>query len=136
MAKARRSKQLTFYKANKVGLLGQICATLAGAGVNISALCAYQMNKRAYFMMITDSNAKAKRALKKMKTTATEEPVIVVEMTNRVGELEKVAAKLAKGDIDLQYTYGTAGSKRSTFCVLKTDNDTKAIKIINKSNPI
>jgi len=83
-------------------------------------------------MMITDSNAKAKRALKKMKATATEEPVIVVEMTNRVGELEKVAAKLAKGGIDLQYTYGTAGSKRSTFCVLKTDNDTKAIKVINK----
>jgi len=132
MAKARRSKQLTFYKANKVGLLSEICGTLAGAGVNISALCAYQMNKRAYFMMITDSNAKAKRALKKMKTTAKEEPVIIVEMTNRVGELEKVAVRLAEGGMDLQYTYGTAGSKRSTFCVLKTDNDAKAIKIINQ----
>jgi hypothetical protein len=67
-----------------------------------------------------------------MKTTAKEEPVILSEIANRVGEPEKVAVKQAKGGIELQYTYVTAGSKRSTFSVLKTDIDTTAIKIINK----
>ena len=82
--------------------------------------------------MITDSNAKAKRALKKIKTTAKEEPVIVVEMPNKTGEIEKLSAELADAGIDIQYAYGTAGSKRSAFCVLKTDKDAKAIRLINK----
>lgn len=132
MAKAMKAKQLTFYKANKVGLLAQISAVLAAADVNITGLCAYQMNKRAFFMMITDNNAKAKRALKKIKTTAKEEPVIIVEMPNKVGEIEKVSAMMSEAGIDIQYMYGTAGSKRSTFCVVKTDKDAKAIKVINK----
>jgi hypothetical protein len=132
MAKATKSKQLTFFKANKVGLLAQISAVLAAADVNITGLCAYQINKRAYFMMITDNNAKAKRALKKIKTTAKEEPVIVVEMSNKVGEIEKVSTVLSEAGIDIQYAYGTAGSKRSSFCVVKTDKDAKAIKVINK----
>ncbi|MBW1739685.1 MAG: hypothetical protein JRJ42_00975 [Deltaproteobacteria bacterium] len=132
MAKATKSKQLTFYKANRVGLLAEVSTALAAAGVNMTGLCAYQMNKRAYFMVMTDNNAKAKRALKKIKTTAKEEPVIVVEMTNKVGEMEKIAAKLAEAGIDIKYTYGTAGSTRSTFCVFKTDKDAKAIKVINK----
>jgi hypothetical protein len=67
-----------------------------------------------------------------IKTAAKEEPIILLEIANRVGELEKVAAKQAKGGIDLQYTCGTAGSKRSTFGVLKTDIDTKALRLINK----
>jgi hypothetical protein len=132
MAKATKAKQLTFYKANKVGLLAEISAVLAVADVNITGLCAYQMNKRAYFMMITDNNPKAKRALKKIKTTAKEEPVILVEMPNKVGEIEKVSAMMSEAGIDIKYMYGTAGSKRSTFCVVKTDKDAKAIKVINK----
>lgn len=132
MAKATKAKQLTFYKANKVGLLARISTVLAEANVNITGFCAYQMNKRAFFMMITDNNAKAKRALKKIKTTAKEEPVIIVEMPNQVGEIEKVSAMLSEAGIDIQYMYGTAGSKRSTFCVVKTDKDAKAIRVINK----
>ncbi|NVM22688.1 MAG: hypothetical protein HWN68_13025 [Desulfobacterales bacterium] len=132
MAKATKSKQVTFYKANRVGLLAEASDALAAAGVNITGLCAYQMNKRAYFMMMTDNNAKAKHALKKIKTTAKEDPVIVVEMPDKVGELKKVTAKLAEAGIDIHYTYGTAGSKLSTLCVFKTNNDTKAVKVINK----
>jgi len=132
MAKAMKSKQLTFDKENEVGLLAEISAALAAAQVNITGLCAYQMNDRAYFMMMTDNNGKAKRALKKIDTKAKDEPVIVVEMPNRVGEMEKVSAMLSEAGIDIQYVYGTAGSKRSTFCVFKTDKDAKAIRVINK----
>ncbi|MCK4389348.1 MAG: hypothetical protein KAV83_03815 [Desulfobacterales bacterium] len=132
MAKATKSKQLTLEMGNEVGLLAEISAGLAAADVNITGLCAYQMNDRAYFMMITDNNAKAKRILKKMDMAAEYEPVVAVEMPNKVGELEKVSTILAEAGIDIQYVYGTAGSKRSTFCIFKTDKDTKALKVINK----
>ena len=85
--------------------------------------------------MNTDGNAKAKRALKKIKTTAKEEPVIVVEIPNKTGEIEKLSAELADAGIDIQYTYRTSGSKRSAFCVVKTDNDAKAVRVINRQIP-
>ena len=132
MAKATKAKQLTFDKENEVGLLAEMSGSLSAADVNITGLCAYQMNERAYFMIMTDNNAKAKRALKKIDIQAEYEPVIAVEMPNKAGEIKKVAAKLADAGIDIEYTYGTAGSKRSTFCVIKTNKDAKAIKVINK----
>jgi len=132
MAKATKTKQLVFSEANRVGLLAEISATLAAGEVNITSLCAYHMNDIAHFMMLTDNNAKAKRVLKKMDMQAKYEPVVVIEMPNKVGELEKVSAILAEAGIDIHYIYGTAGAKRSTFCVLKTDKDTKAVKVINK----
>ncbi|OEU53262.1 MAG: hypothetical protein BA872_07880 [Desulfobacterales bacterium C00003060] len=132
MTKATKSKQLTFEMENKVGLLAEISATLSAVEVNITALCAYQMDDRAYFMMITDDNAKAKRILKKMDIQAEYEPVVVVDMPNKAGELEKVSALLSEAGIDIHYIYGTAGAKRSTFCVFKTNKDTKVLKLINK----
>ena len=67
-----------------------------------------------------------------IKTAAKDEPVILLEIANRLGEPEKIPAKQAKGGIDLQYTCGTAGLKRSIFSVLKTDIDTKALRLTKK----
>jgi hypothetical protein len=55
----------------------------------------------------------------------TEEDVILVEMPNRVGEMQKVAAKIAAAGINISYAYATVGSGRFAFCVLKTNNDKK-----------
>ena len=52
---------------NKVGLLSEIGTALAGAKVNITAICAYGMENKAYFMLLTESNAKAKKALSPLR---------------------------------------------------------------------
>jgi hypothetical protein len=67
-----------------------------------------------------------------IKTAAKDEPVILLEIANRLGEPEKIPAKQAKGGIDLQNTCGTAGLNRSTFSVFKTDIDTKALRLTKK----
>ncbi len=132
MAKAKKVKQLSFIMPNKVGLLSEIGTALAGAKVNITAICAYGMENKAYFMLVTESNAKAKKALGPLKVKIEEEDVITVEMPNKVGELQKVAEKIADAGIDIYYMYGTVGTGKSSICVFKTANDNKAIKVIDK----
>ena len=132
MAKAKRSKQLSFALANRVGLLSIVSTALSDAKINMHAICAYGMGKQAYFMVVTDKNAKAKKALGKLKKNVAEEDVISVEMPNRVGALQKVAKKIADAGIDIIYMYGTAGTGKASICVFKTVDDTKAIKVINK----
>jgi len=132
MAKAKRSKQLSFALANRVGLLSKVSTALTDAKINMHAICAYGMGKQAYFMVVTDKNAKAKKALGKLKKNIAEEDVISVEMPNRVGALQKIAKKIADAGIDIIYMYGTAGTGKASICVFKTVDDKKAIKVINK----
>lgn len=132
MAKAKKAKQLSLTMPNKVGLLSEVSAVIAGAKVNINAICAYEMEDKAYFMLITENNAKAKNVLSPLGAEIEEEDVISVDLPNKVGELQKVAKKIADAGIDINYLYGTVGTGKSSICVFKTADDSKAIKVINK----
>jgi hypothetical protein len=132
MAKAKKVKQLSFTIPNRAGLLSEVSAAISGSKVNINSICAYEMENNAYFMLTTESNAKAKKALAKLGIEIKEEDVITVEMPNRAGELEKVAKKIADAGINISYVYGTTGTGKSSVCVFKTSDNTKAIRLINK----
>jgi hypothetical protein len=132
MAKAKKAKQLSFTISNRVGLLSEISTAMAKAKVNINAICAYEMGDRAYFMMTTDSSAKAKKALATLGVEIQEKDVIAVEMPNKVGELQRVAKKISDAWIDIDYMYGTAGTGKTSICIFKTADDAKAIKVLNK----
>lgn len=132
MAKAEKSKQLSFEMSNKVGLLSEVTGAVTNANVNITAVCAYGMGKKAYFMLLTENNAKAKKALGSLKAKVEEEDVVTVELPNKIGEIQKIAEKIAEADIDIIYMYGTASTGKSSICVLKTANDNKAMRAINK----
>lgn len=132
MAKALKTKQLSFTMPDKAGLLLEVTTALSGAKISISAICAYGMDNKAYFMLTTDSNAKARKALAKLAGRIDEEDVIGIEMPDRVGELQKVAKKIADAGINIVYMYGTTGAGRSSTCIFKTSDDKKAIKAINK----
>jgi hypothetical protein len=132
MAKARKSKQVSFTMPDRVGLLSEITTAIAKAKVNITAICAYEMEDRAFFMLSTDANARAKKALGQFGVEIREDDVISVELPNKVGELQKVAKKIADAGININYMYGTASAGKSSICVFKTADDKKAIKLINK----
>lgn len=132
MAKAKKAKQLSFTLPTRAGLLSDVTAAIAKARVNITAICAYEMAKNAYFMLTTDSTAKTRKCLGFLRIGIEEEDVVVVEMPNKAGELQKVAKRVADGGINIDYMYGTAAIGRSSTCVFKTSDDKKAIKVINK----
>lgn len=131
MANARRAREISFTMPNRVGLLSEVTTAIAKAKANITAICAYGMENSAYFMLTTDSNAKAKKALAPLGMGIEEKDVLQVEMPNKPGELQKVAKKIADAGIDIQYAYATAGGGKTT-CVFKSADDQKAIKAINK----
>ena len=132
MAKAKKLKQLSFTMPNRAGLLSEVTVAVLSAKVNINTLCAYELENNAYFMLTVDSNAKTKKALAKLGIESKEEDVVAVEMPNRVGELEKVAKKIADAGININYIYGTTGTGKSSICVFKTSDNTKTIILINK----
>jgi hypothetical protein len=129
MAKAVKAKQLIFSLPNKVGLLSEVASAIAAANVNIEAVCAYERGY-GYFMMVTDNNTKAKKVLSKMGAEVHVEDVLSVEVPNKVGQLEKVAKKIAEAGIDIHFVYGSPGKGKTATLVLKTANDRKTAKVI------
>jgi hypothetical protein len=132
MAKARKAKEISFSTADRVGLLSEVTAAIAKAGVNVTAICAYAMESEGYFMLTTDSNARAKKALAPFGAEIEGNEVVEVELPNRPGKLQKIARRIADGGIDIEYMYATAGAGKTVTCVFKTADDKKAIRIINK----
>ena len=131
MAKAKKLKQLSFTMPKRAGLLSEVSAVVATAKVNFNSICAYEVEDKAYFMLTTDSNARSKKALAKLGIETKEDEVVAVEMPNKIGELQKVAKKIADAGININYVYGTTGIGKSSICVFKTSDNTKAIIVIN-----
>ena len=131
MAKAMKLKQLSFSLPNRVGLLAQVASTVSQAKVNIEAICAYEMDDKGFFMLVTDNNAKAKKALAKIGANVEVEDVLVVGVPNKVGQLQSLAKKIADAGVDIYYAYGSPGAVKTMFLVFKTANDAKALKAIN-----
>ncbi len=132
MAKAKKVKQLSFMMPDRAGLLSEITVALGAAKVNIGAICAYGMQNEATFMLLADSNAKAKKALAPLGVEVKEDEVFAVEMPNKSGELHKVAKRIGDAGINIIYMYGTTVAGRSAICVFATSDNAQAIKVINK----
>jgi len=99
--KGNQGKASQLQHEGQAGLLSEITTRLSKAKVNISAACAILVDDTAYFDMTTDSSAKAKKALKDLKLEFEEEDVIVVEMQNKIGELDKVAKTISGAGINI-----------------------------------
>ena len=134
MARAMLEKELHFEIKNETGLLGQITATLALAGVYIIHLSAYSVKNKGYFQMITKDSQKAKVALKHLVPDPEERDVVVVEFENKVGTLAPVLRLLGSNNIDVNYVYGTSGDGFKIVGIFSTNNNKKAVQIINKDS--
>lgn len=131
MAKTLKSKQLTFSLPNKIGLLSDVAEAIAKAKVNIEAICAYERGY-GFFMMVVDDAAKAKKVLTKMGAKVHVEDVILVQVPNRVGRLEKISKKISEAGINIIFIYGSPGKGKTATLVLHTANDRKTMKLLEK----
>lgn len=125
---ARMGKQLQVVTPNKVGMLAEVTKAIANTGANIDALCAYGMDKKAYFLIVTNDNAKAAKALKARKFQVKEESVVIVDLDNRVGAASEMGSKLRDAKVDLSYMYGTTcGCGGPAMIVFKSNKNAKAV---------
>ncbi|KRT65266.1 MAG: hypothetical protein XU13_C0138G0003 [Candidatus Rokubacteria bacterium CSP1-6] len=126
-----KTTQLTLTLESKPGVLAKISQALAGAGVNITAICAAETAGRGKIRMVVSDPARAKEALTAAKLRCGEEPALMVTLEDRPGALARVAEKLAAAKINIKCAYATTGGMGgSTTVVLSVSNVDKAASVL------
>ncbi len=133
MTKCSKGKELIVTTEDKLGMLAEITSVITGQGVNISAICAYGMEGKAIFMMLTSDNQKAKTQAESKGWKAEESDVVVVELPDKVGAVKEIADKLKAKNVNLKYIYGTTCTcSPNCACrlVLKSEDSDAAISAL------
>ena len=124
-----RAKQLTVHVADQPGVMGEIGAALGTKKANIVALMATTESGRGQVRMVVDRTAAAKRVLAERGWSPTEEEVLQVTLADNPGALGRVAHKLGKAGINIEYAYvGGAGSARKLNAYLGVSDLKAALK--------
>ncbi|MBM4046795.1 MAG: ACT domain-containing protein [Planctomycetes bacterium] len=126
-------KQLSVFLANKPGTLAKMCATLGKAKINILALAVSDTVDHAVVRLVVDHPDRACLLLGDTGALVVENDVLMVELPNRPGELARVASKLAKAKMNIEYAYCTSGETQATgTLLLRVDNPRKALKVLGR----
>lgn len=128
--KAVKGEEIFITTDNKMGKLEEVTKLVTDSGINIRGLSAYAVGDKAYFRLITSDNTKAKEILKNVGALQTKE-VIIADMPDEVGELNRLAAKLKAANIDLTHIYGTTSKPhQSAIIVFSSNNNSKALELL------
>lgn len=123
--------QLTLTLESKPGVLAKVCQALAGAGVNITAICAAETAGRGKIRMVVSDPARAKDALKAAKLRCGEEQALVVTLEDRPGALARAAEKLGAAKVNIKCAYATtSGAGGGVTVVLSVSNVDKAAALV------
>lgn len=119
-------QQLAVFLENRPGMLARICEELVKAKVNILALSVLDNVDHAVVRMVVDKTKEAEQALTNIHAMVQVRDVLLIEVSNHVGAMAKIAERLAAAGINLEYAYCTcASSHREGSLILRT-NDLEA----------
>ncbi len=119
--------QLAVFLGNRPGALSRVCSELASAEINIHALATSDTIDHAVVRMVVSDPTKALMILGERGVLALENDVLMIESNNEPGMLAKIADRLAKAEINIEYAY-LAMSPRSDrgLLILRPSNVEKA----------
>lgn len=130
MHKVEEATELHVVTPNEPGILGRVLGTLANAGINLKALCAYTQESQGHFLIITADNKKAEKALRSLGYKVKTNKVITVEIGDRIGAGAEIGALLGNAVVDIDHSYGTSAGLGRALLVFKTNKQKKALETL------
>ena len=101
-------KQFTLYLANKPGVLARITSRMAKSKVNIEGISVASSNEVGLVQVVVSNSTVARKLLKSLGVSFTEQSVSLLPLRNEPGSLSKVISHLASHKVNISYVYATA----------------------------
>jgi hypothetical protein len=126
------TKQLAIFLDNRPGTLARVADALAQAKVNIHAFSTSDTVDHSVVRLVVSDYRKALHVFEEHGTLVVEDDVLLVEASNKPGELADMARKLAEAKVNIEYCYSaTPADSRKGAMIMRVSNPTKALKVLN-----
>jgi hypothetical protein len=128
-------KEFTIRLEDRPGTLGKLCHTLAEENVNILAYQQFPHEKgQGSVRLVVDNPDKTRATLDRQRADYRENEVAKVMLTNRPGELARVASRLGEQGINIDYGYsGAEPGVNASFLILGVADASKALKLVEQA---
>jgi hypothetical protein len=128
-------KEFTIRLEDRPGTLGKLCQTLAEENINILAYQQFPHEKgQGSVRLVVDNPDKTRATLDRQRADYRENEVAKVMLTNRPGELARVASKLGEQGININYGYsGAEPGASASFLILGVADAGKALKLVEQA---
>jgi hypothetical protein len=119
--------QLAVFLENRHGALARVCEALAKAGVNIHALTVSDTVDHSVVRMLVSDPTKALMLLGERGVLAVENDVLLIDASNEMGVLGRIADALSRAEVNIEYAYfATGATSPKGIIVLRPSNVDKA----------
>ena len=126
------TKQLAIFLDNRPGMLARVADALAEAKINIYAITTSDTVDHSVIRMVVNDYRRALHVCEEHGTLVVEDDVLMVEGSNKPGELARIAHKLADAKINIEYCYcATPPNAKRGLLILRVSNPAKALKVLN-----
>ena len=126
------TKQLAIFLDNRPGMLARVADALSAAKINIYAVSTSDTVDHSVIRMVVSDYRKALHLFEEHGTLVVEDDVIMIEGDNKPGSLAKLAHKLAKAKINIEYCYcATPPNAKKGLLVVRVSDAKKALKVLN-----
>src|SRR5260221_7385324 len=99
------TKQLAIFLDNRPGTLARVADALAEAKINIFAISTSDTVDHSVIRLVVSDYRRALHTFEEHGTLVVEDDVLMIEGSNRPGELARIGNVLAEGKVNIEYCY-------------------------------
>ena len=127
------TKQLAIFLDNRPGMLARVADALAEAKINIYAIATSDTVDHSVIRMVVSDYRRALHLFEQHGALVVEDDVLMLEGSNKPGEMARIAQKLADARINIEYCYSaTPPDAKRGLLVLRVSNPARALKVLNR----
>ncbi len=128
------TKQLAIFLDNRPGTLARVAEALAEANVSIYAISTSDTVDHTVLRLVVSDYRKALEVFEERGALAVEDDVLMVDGSNKPGEMAAIAHKLANAKINIEYCYSaTPPRAKKGLMILRVTNPAKALRALSRT---
>lgn len=126
------TKQLAIFLDNRPGMLARVADALAEAKINIYAITTSDTVDHTVIRLVVSDYRRALHVFEEHGTLVVEDDVLMIDGSNKPGELAGIAHRLAEAKVNIEYCYSaTPAESKKGLLILRVSNPAKALKVLN-----
>ncbi len=124
-------KQLAIFLDNRPGMLARVAEALAEAKINIYAITTSDTVDHTVIRLVLSDYRRAMHVFEERGTLVVEDDVLMIEGSNKPGEMARIARELAAAKVNIEYCYSaTPPNVKKGLMILRVSNPAKALKVL------